>query len=81
MAFKVFATKSSRVRPQLISLGDSVTCHFMTIPPPSLPPSYSKLLQLGWTKEQINTKVKDKFVSETESIYGTLYGTLGEEEQ
>lgn len=40
-----------------------------------------KLLECGWTKEYINQMVKEKAVSESESIYGTLYGTLGEESQ
>ena len=39
----------------------------------------SKLLQLGWTQQQISERVKEKAVTESESIYGTLYGTLGEE--
>ena len=38
-----------------------------------------KLVDIGWTKEYINQMVKEKAVSETESIYGTLYGTLGED--
>lgn len=40
---------------------------------------YRKLIELGWTKEYINKMVKEKAVSESESIYGTLYGTLGDE--
>ena len=43
------------------------------------PPILSKLHALGMTREEINQRVKDKAFTESESIYGTLYGTLGEE--
>ena len=42
---------------------------------------HRKLLELGWSKEYINQMVKEKAMSESESIYGTLYGTLGEDSQ
>jgi len=37
-----------------------------------------KLLDLGWSKEYINQMVKEKAINESESVYGTLYGTLGD---
>ena len=40
-----------------------------------------KLLDLGWSKEYINEMVKEKAMSESESIYGTLYGALGVDQQ
>ena len=43
------------------------------------PPVLSKLHALGMTREEINQRVKDKAFTESESIYGTLYGTLGED--
>ena len=43
-------------------------------------PFCSKLMNIGWTKERIAQLLKEKAVSESESIYGTLYGTLGEED-
>lgn len=42
---------------------------------------HSKLIQLGWTQQQVTQRVKEKAVSESESIYGTLYGTLGESDR
>lgn len=41
----------------------------------------SKLIQLGWTQQQVTQRVKEKAVSESESIYGTLYGTLGDSDR
>ena len=38
-------------------------------------------MDLGWSKEYINEMVKEKAVSESESIYGTLYGTLGDQQE
>ena len=32
------------------------------------------------TKEEITHKVKERAMCESESIYGTLYGTLGEDD-
>lgn len=40
----------------------------------------SKLLQEGLSQHEISQRVKEKAASENESIYGTLYGTLEEEE-
>lgn len=40
----------------------------------------SKLLQLGFTHQQLSERIHEEAVTETESIYGTLYGTLGEAE-
>ena len=40
-----------------------------------------KLIDLGWSKEYINQMVKEKAISESESIYGTLYGALVVDEQ
>ena len=42
---------------------------------------HSKLMQLGWTQQQVTQRVKEKAVSESESIYGTLYGTLGDSDR
>ena len=39
----------------------------------------SQLMAMGMSKEEITHLVKEKAISESESIYGTLYGTLGEE--
>ncbi len=36
-------------------------------------------MAMGMSKEEITHLVKEKAISESESIYGTLYGTLGEE--
>ena len=41
--------------------------------------AHSQLMAMGMTKEEITHRVKEKAISESESIYGTLYGTLGEE--
>ena len=49
------------------------------IAPPYLPPIHSQLMSLGWSKEDITHQVKEKAMCESESIYGTLYGTLGED--
>lgn len=37
---------------------------------------YSKLIQEGLTHHEISERVKQKALNESESIYGTLYGTL-----
>ena len=42
---------------------------------------HSKLIQLGWTHEQVTQRVEEKAIFESESIYGTLYGTLGESDR
>ncbi|XP_041378873.1 phosphatidylinositol 3-kinase regulatory subunit alpha-like, partial [Gigantopelta aegis] len=39
----------------------------------------SKLVQEGLTHHDISERVKEKSITESESIYGTLYGTLEEE--
>ena len=36
------------------------------------------MTHMGWTQQQITQRVKEKAFSESESIYGTLYGTLGD---
>ncbi len=36
----------------------------------------SKLLQEGLTNHEISIRVSEKALNESESIYGTLYGTL-----
>ena len=41
--------------------------------------SCSKLVQEGLTHHDISERVKEKSITESESIYGTLYGTLEEE--
>ena len=42
----------------------------------------SKLVQEGLTHHEISERVKDKAMNESESIYGTLYGTLeGQDEE
>ena len=46
----------------------------------SLPFRCSKLLQEGLSHHEISERVKEKAASENESIYGTLYGTLEEDE-
>ena len=38
----------------------------------------SKLVQEGLTHHVISERVKEKAMNESESIYGTLYGTLEE---
>ena len=39
---------------------------------------YSKLVQEGLSHHEISERVKEKAMNESESIYGTLYGTLEE---
>ena len=36
---------------------------------------------MGMTREEIAHQVKEKVVSESENIYGSLYGTLGDLEE
>ncbi len=43
-------------------------------------PPRSQLHSLGMSKEEINQRVKENAFSESESIYGTLYGTLDQPE-
>ena len=38
----------------------------------------SRLMAMGMTREVIAHQVKEKAISESETIYGSLYGTLGE---
>ena len=39
----------------------------------------SQLMAMGMTKGEITSRVKENAISESESIYKTLYGSLGEE--
>ena len=39
---------------------------------------FSKLVQEGLSQHEISERVKEKAMNESESIYGTLYGTLEE---
>ena len=39
----------------------------------------SQLIAMGVTKEEISHRVREKAISESEDIYETLYGALGEE--
>ncbi len=41
--------------------------------------THSQLHSLGMSKELINQRVKENAFSESESIYGTLYGTLDDQ--
>ena len=38
-------------------------------------------MALGMSKEDITHRVKERAMCESESIYGTLYGTLGDLEE
>ena len=38
----------------------------------------SQLQQLGWTPQMISEQIKEAAISETENIYGTIYGDLHE---
>ena len=64
-------------RPYLII---SSPCTFLVLPLCPLPPplsSSSQLQQMGWTQQEISERVKEAAMSESESIYGTLYGCIG----
>lgn len=44
-----------------------------------IPMFVSKLIQEGLTQHEISERVKEKALNESESIYGTLYGTLDDQ--
>ena len=55
----------------------------LSLSPPSYLRPLSKLVQEGLNHHEISERVKEKAMNESESIYGTLYGTLeeGQEEE
>ena len=63
-------------------LSQMVTAFILCVLNPLHSPFFhcSKLLQEGLTHHEISERVKEKASSENESIYGTLYGTLEEDE-